>query len=61
MFQTILALLARIGMALMTEKMLAQLLIWGAGKIVKSTKNTIDDEFYAQISDKLKKEFDIKD
>lgn len=60
MFKTLLAILMKIGMALLTEKMLAQLLLWATEKIVKSTKNTLDDEFYAQVSEKLKEEFGIE-
>ena len=35
-----------IGMKLLSEKLVMELIVWAMGKLVKSTKNKWDDELY---------------
>lgn len=42
-----------IGMKLLSEKLVMELIIWAMGKLVKSTKNKWDDELYEMAKSKI--------
>jgi len=46
--------LLSIGMKLLSEKLVEELLIWGVGKLAKATKTKVDDELYEIVVSKLK-------
>ena len=51
---TVLKALGSVGMKLLSEKLVIELVIWALGKLVKSTENGWDDELYSMAVDKVK-------
>lgn len=50
--------LMSIGMKLLSEKLLEQLILWGFEKLAASTKTKVDDELYAMVKAALEKKTD---
>ncbi len=53
---TVLKALGSVGMKLLSEKLVIELVIWALGKLVKSTENGWDDELYEMALKKVKPE-----
>ena len=47
--------LLSLGIRLLNEKLVEELLIWGIGKLAASTKTNVDDELYEMVKKALDK------